>query len=169
MRWWRERRDRRSAAPLAHGDAESERDTTVEPSPSSPRHHYQRDANANLRVALTCRFAPGRDDAGDTSPLSVAPARAQSHQDLAVRGRQRSDDDDPGAVRLSVRAIDCLDPSMRLREGGLLRHHGPGWDSGGMSSTGKTSYTYQFASKGTFNFVCSYHKSFGMTGTITVS
>ena len=38
-----------------------------------------------------------------------------------------------------------------------------------MSSTGKTSYTYQFASKGTFNFVCSYHKSFGMTGTITVS
>ena len=46
---------------------------------------------------------------------------------------------------------------------------GPGWDSGGMSSTGKTSYTYQFASKGTFDFYCSYHKSIGMTGTVTVS
>lgn len=46
---------------------------------------------------------------------------------------------------------------------------GPGWDSGGMSSTGKSSYTYQFASKGTFDFYCTYHKSIGMTGTITVS
>ena len=46
---------------------------------------------------------------------------------------------------------------------------GPGWDSGQMTSTSNSSYTYQFVSKGTFNFYCTYHKSFGMTGTVTVS
>ena len=47
---------------------------------------------------------------------------------------------------------------------------GPGWNSGDMSPTGTTSYTFQFVSKGTFNFYCTYHKTtFGMTGTITVS
>ena len=44
---------------------------------------------------------------------------------------------------------------------------GPGWASGDLTSKGQ-SYTYRFTSAGTFNFYCSYHKDFGMTGTVTV-
>jgi plastocyanin len=44
---------------------------------------------------------------------------------------------------------------------------GPGWDSGQM--TNGTSYTYKFASTGTFGFYCTYHQSEGMTGKITVT
>lgn len=42
------------------------------------------------------------------------------------------------------------------------------WDSGDLTSAGQ-SYTYRFASTGTFSFFCSYHQSFGMTGKVTVS
>jgi plastocyanin len=34
---------------------------------------------------------------------------------------------------------------------------------------GITSYTYKFASTGTFGFYCTYHQSEGMTGKITVT
>ena len=44
---------------------------------------------------------------------------------------------------------------------------GPTWNSGDLTTNGQ-SYTYRFASTGTFNFYCAYHKSLGMTGTITV-
>ena len=40
------------------------------------------------------------------------------------------------------------------------------FDSGDLGPSG--SYTYRFTKSGTFDFVCSYHQSVGMTGTITV-
>jgi plastocyanin len=46
---------------------------------------------------------------------------------------------------------------------------GPGWNSGAMSASGEASYTYRFMSTGTFDFYCSYHRSLGMTGTVTVT
>jgi plastocyanin len=45
---------------------------------------------------------------------------------------------------------------------------GQGWNSGEMTTSGQ-SYTYRFTSTGTFDFFCSYHKSAGMTGTVTVT
>jgi plastocyanin len=40
------------------------------------------------------------------------------------------------------------------------------FDSGDLGQNG--SYTYRFTKAGTFDFVCDYHSSFGMKGTITV-
>ena len=44
---------------------------------------------------------------------------------------------------------------------------GSGFDSGNMDAG--AVYTYRFAKAGTFAFVCSYHETVGMKGTITVS
>jgi plastocyanin len=40
------------------------------------------------------------------------------------------------------------------------------WDSGDVP-TGR-SYTFRFVFPGTYQYVCSYHETRGMTGTITV-
>ena len=41
------------------------------------------------------------------------------------------------------------------------------FDSGDLGQGG--SYTYRFASRGTFDFICSYHSAVGMKGSITVA
>jgi len=46
---------------------------------------------------------------------------------------------------------------------------GAHWDSGSMSASSNSSYTYRFTSTGTFDFVCSYHQAAGMTGTVKVT
>jgi plastocyanin len=46
---------------------------------------------------------------------------------------------------------------------------GPRWDSGQMTANSNSTYKYQFASVGTFHFVCTYHQAAGMTGTVTVT
>jgi plastocyanin len=46
---------------------------------------------------------------------------------------------------------------------------GPSWDSGQMTASSNSTYKYQFASVGTFHFVCTYHQAAGMTGTVTVT
>ena len=43
------------------------------------------------------------------------------------------------------------------------------WDSGPMTASSNSSYTYRFVSTGTFNFVCSNHQAAGMTGAVTVT
>jgi len=40
------------------------------------------------------------------------------------------------------------------------------FDSGDLG--GGDSYTYRFTKAGRFDFVCSYHDTFGMNGTVTV-
>ena len=40
------------------------------------------------------------------------------------------------------------------------------FDSGDLGHGG--SYAYRFTKAGTFDFVCSYHDTFGMNGTVTV-
>ena len=43
----------------------------------------------------------------------------------------------------------------------------PYFDSGGLSPG--QGFSYRFGVKGTFNFVCSYHQTESMKGTVTVS
>ena len=40
------------------------------------------------------------------------------------------------------------------------------WDSGDLGQS--ESFTYRFTKSGTYDFVCSYHETFGMTGRVTV-
>ena len=46
---------------------------------------------------------------------------------------------------------------------------GSGWNSGQMTNTSNSTYTYRFQSAGTFRFYCAHHQSLGMTGSVTVT
>jgi len=41
------------------------------------------------------------------------------------------------------------------------------WDSGNMNAG--TRYAFRFTASGTYNFFCTYHQAYGMTGSITVT
>jgi plastocyanin len=60
--------------------------------------------------------------------------------------------------------------SVRVTNTDVAAHTftGQGFDSGNMPAGG-APYSYRFTKAGTFDFVCSYHQAFGMTGTVTVT
>jgi plastocyanin len=150
------------------------------PPSSHPRHHHVTTTSA------TPTPTSGSPSPAGSHPVATTPAThrpSPSHQPApsptktspcaAVSGATTTIQEQSGyrfaPSTVSIHRCDSVKAVYSDTTGTPHTFTGPGWDSGGMSSTGKTSYTYQFASKGTFNFVCSYHKSFGMTGTITVS
>ena len=64
------------------------------------------------------------------------------------------------AVGDSVRVTNKDSTHHTFTDGGVF-------DSGDLAMGG--AYTYRFAKAGTFSFVCSYHSTVGMTGSVTVS
>ena len=63
------------------------------------------------------------------------------------------------AVGDSVRAVNDDTSHHTFTDAGVF-------DSGDVGP--KASYTYRFRKAGRFDFVCTYHSSFGMKGTVTV-
>ncbi|MCU1596229.1 MAG: blue (type 1) copper domain protein [Frankiales bacterium] len=63
------------------------------------------------------------------------------------------------AVGDSVRVVNDDSNHHTFTDSGVF-------DSGDMGQ--RASFTYRFARAGTFSFVCSYHASLGMKGSITV-
>jgi plastocyanin len=59
--------------------------------------------------------------------------------------------------------------AVRAHNGDTMTHTftGPTWDSGDVAP-GQSSRVFRFNTAGTFNFFCTPHQSFGMTGTLTV-
>lgn len=100
------------------------------------------------------------------SPSASAPCAGVTGSTTTVQ-EQAGDKFVPSTVAIS--RCDSVQAVYSDTTGARHTFTGPGWDSGDMSSTGRTSYTYQFVSKGTFSFYCTYHERIGMTGTITVS
>lgn len=81
-------------------------------------------------------------------------------------------------MTIAMKAVDRFSPShVTIAVGDLVRvvnddsnHHtftdSGVFDSGDLGPGG--SYTYRFTRAGTFDFVCSYHQTVGMTGSVTV-
>lgn len=132
-----------SAAAPSHSPAPTTRPPTHRPSPthsSSPSHHPSPSPTSSCAGTIGSTTTVQEQSGDKFAPSSVTVSRCDS-----------------------VKAVysDTTGTSHSFT--------GPGWDSGAMNPSGTTSYTYKFVSKGTFNFYCTYHKSFGMTGTITVT
>lgn len=116
--------------------------------------------SAGLGLLLAATACGGSSATPLTAPKpSPTPVRAASTYTIAMRGLAFS----PATLTLAV------GDSVRVRNADSAHHtftDAPVFDSGDLAPG--ASFTFRFTKAGRYDFVCRYHASAGMTGSITV-
>lgn len=69
---------------------------------------------------------------------------------------------------VTIQRCDVVKAVYADETGAPHNWQGKTWNSGDMTSSSNSSYSYRFTSTGTFSFFCSYHRTLGMVGSVTV-
>lgn len=143
-------------------------------SPSATRRSPTPSPAMRMAVQPASKPAPKRSPEASPTPLaqpSPAPsprpspqpsptaARAATTYGITMQGMRFS----PASLTIAV------GDSVRVRNGDTAHHtftDSPVFDSGDLAPG--ATFTYRFTQAGRYDFVCTYHASAGMTGTITV-
>lgn len=131
-------------------------------------------ASATAGTARPSRAADRRSNAAATRTASPAtsPSRTTPSSCAGATGSTTAIREGAGyrftPARVTVNRCDSVKAVYADTTGAPHTWQGRTWNSGDMSSSRNSTYTYRFVSAGTFDFFCAYHRSLGMVGSVTV-